>query len=485
MDVTGRSASDRQREAASADDEELDQEKASEHTDASADDGGSAAEDALGLYLRQMGAVPLLKRDQEIELAQRLEKLRNRYRRAALSNWGMIARVIGTFERIQAGLQSLDRTVDVVPSLKLTSERIRWRMPRYLPRLRTLLAAADAEYRRWLRGNVPGVLSRRRRGWWARLKEAVKLAEELSPRIELIDEWTKELEVQAGRTKELRLSGPEGATELSELMLRNQATPEELSGLADVIHGRREAFRKIRRELAEANLRLVVSIAKRYRGRGLAFGDLIQEGNSGLMRAVDKYDYRLGFKFGTYATWWVRQAVTRALADHGRMVRVPCHQVTALTMIDRIRGELSIRLGREAAEEEVAAAMGISVDELRVLSVAGRPPVSLHEGLGGDEDQPWVDFLIDRASATPGESADQHLLRERVAESLKVLAPRDREVLELRYGLRDGHAHTLDEVAQSMGVSRERIRQIEARALERMRQPDRRDRLSGFSGVAS
>jgi RNA polymerase primary sigma factor len=481
MDITVRhtSAGD---PAAHSSDETLDEEAEAAATTEASDDGGGSAEDALGLYLRQMGAVPLLKRDQELALTKRLENVRGRYRHAALASWAVITRVVELFEEIQAGRRSLDRSVDVVPSLKLTSARIRRRIPRHLPRLRELVATSQVEFRRWLRGAVPSVLSRKRREWCRRLREAIKLAEELSPRIELLDLWSAELEATAAEMRKLRYEHPEEQTRLRELVLDYQATPAELAGLAYSVNRRREAFRKLRRELAEANLRLVVSIAKRYRGRGLSFNDLIQEGNSGLMRAVDKYDHRLGFKFGTYATWWVRQAVTRALADHGRMVRVPCHQVTTLTAIDRVRGELATKLGREAAEEEVAAAMEISADELRVLSVAGRPPVSLQEGLGGDEDQPWVDFLTDRHTSGPGESADQRLLHERVTESLKVLSPRDREVLELRYGLKDGHGHTLDEVARMLGVSRERIRQIEARGLDRLRQPDRRDRLAGFSG---
>lgn len=483
MDVTAQSSSTER--STDIDNDEVDTE-----TDATAaaeahSDGTGSAEDALGLYLRQMGSVPLLKRDQELVLTKRLESARRRYRRAALANWAVIGRVIEMFETIQAGARSLDRSVDVVPSLKITPARIRRRMPRHLARLRELLGTAHVEFRRWLRGTVPGLLSRRRRDWRLQLREAMKLAEELSPRIELLDLWTQELERDASRMEALQHGDAEAEVQLRELMLQYQAAPAELTGLTRVLHQRRETFRKIRRELAEANLRLVVSIAKRYRGRGLSFSDLIQEGNSGLMRAVDKYDHRLGFKFGTYATWWVRQAVTRALADHGRMVRVPCHQVTTLTTIDRVRGELATKLGREAAEEEVAAAMEISAEELRVLSVAGRPPVSLQEGLGGDEDQPWVDFLTDRHTAGPGESADEHLLRERVAESLRVLAPRDREVLELRYGLKDGHSHTLDEVARMLGVSRERIRQIEARGLDRLRQPDRRERLSGFNNGAA
>jgi RNA polymerase primary sigma factor len=394
------------------------------------------ADDALGLYLHQMASTPLLSRRQELELAQRLERLRSRYRHAVLWNWSVIAQVVDTFELIQAGRLSLDRSVDVISGLGLTSESIRARLPRNLRRLHELLAG--------------------RRGR-RQLREAVVLAEELSPRTELLDQWANDLRRQAGRT-------------------------DRLSRQVRVLNQRHDLYLQARRELAQANLRLVVSIAKRYRGRGLPFGDLIQEGNGGLMRAVDRFDHRLGFKFGTYATWWIRQGVTRALADHGRTVRVPCHQVSVLTTIDRVRGDLTTRLGRAPVEEEVARALKITQEELRALCVAGRTPLSIDEVFAGDEENSWASFISTPDEFGPGEEADQHLLRERVAEVLRSLTPRDREVIELRFGLKDGKSRTLDEVGHILGVTRERVRQLEARSLLRLRQPERRDRLSEFAG---
>jgi len=259
--------------------------------------------------------------------------------------------------------------------------------------------------------------------------------------------------------------------------------PEELQRLLEVLRARRAAYQKVRRELAEANLRLVVSIAKRYRNRGLAFSDLIQEGNRGLMRAVDKYEHRLGFKFGTYATWWIRQGITRALADHARTVRVPCHQVGTLAAIERVRGELSVAIGREPTVEEIAAVLGVSAEETRSLRLVGRHPVSLHEPLGWDGERALEDFLGDPSTSNPGQTVDHHLLRERIGEVLRSLAPREREVIELRFGLKDGHPRTLDEVAKVYGITRERIRQIEARGLLKLRQPLRSQRLAGFADV--
>jgi RNA polymerase primary sigma factor len=197
------------------------------------------------------------------------------------------------------------------------------------------------------------------------------------------------------------------------------------------------------------------------------------------MRAVDKYDHRLGYKFGTYATWWIRQGVTRALADHARTIRVPCHHVPLLAAIDRVRGELQLRHGREPSEDEVAAALRIKPEELRTFTAVGRPPLSLDEAFAGDKEHAWVQVLGDSGAPGPGEGADQALLRERVDEVLRALAPRDREVIELRFGLKDGRARTLDEVARALGVTRERVRQIEARGLERLQQ--RRERLVAFN----
>src|SRR5213080_3586660 len=233
----------------------------------------------------------------------------------------------------------------------------------------------------------------------------------------------------ADRQKEVRL-----VKQLRDLMLEAQSTPEELSLLARVLDSRWTIYQKARSELAEGNLRLVVSIAKRYRGRGLAFGDLIQEGNRGLMRAVDKYEHRMGFKFGTYATWWIRQGITRALADHARTVRVPCHQVGTLAAMERIRGELAASTGREPTIEQIAASLGVSTEETRSLRVVSRHPVSIHEPLSGEGERALGDFLDDPGAVHPGEMVDQHLLRERIEEVLRSLTAREREVIELRFG---------------------------------------------------
>ncbi|HTU20676.1 MAG TPA: sigma-70 family RNA polymerase sigma factor [Gemmataceae bacterium] len=453
-----------------------------------------APDDALGLYLRQMGAIPLLSRDQELALAERLELKRRRYRHAAMMSWRTLACIVDTFERVRAGQLALDPTIDVVTTLGLSRERILQRMPHNLRTLHKLIDAADADFRNLRAGSSASQQHRMRRDLWRRLRKAVRLAEELSPRIDLLDRWSDELRglsrqmIQLERQKDAgdrssadRERRTKAAKQLRDLTLEVRTSSDDLAKLVRVLEHRRVEYQKARRELAEGNLRLVVSIAKRYRSRGLPFSDLIQEGNRGLMRAVDKYEHRLGYKFGTYATWWIRQGITRALADHARTIRVPCHQVGTLAAVERVRGELSIQQGREPTVEEIAAVLGVTAEETQSLRVVSRHPVSLHEPLGGDGERALEDFLDDPDATNPGQQVDQHLLRERIAEVLRSLTPREREVIELRFGLRDGQPRTLEEVARAYGITRERIRQIEARGLLKLRQPLRSQRLAEFA----
>jgi RNA polymerase primary sigma factor len=444
-------------------------------------DDAFSADDTLGVYLQQMGAVSLLSRQEELELAGRLERARRRYRHAALCNWSVLARVVETFEQIRVGQLSLERTIDVVPSQGLDAERVRARLAGHLAKLRRLVEEASAGFVRFLGSRTPAARDRLRREQRRRLRQAVALAEGLSPRTELLDHWVEGLKCQAAQIGETARANQQ---QLRSLLLEVRALPEELAGLIEVLARRRAVYQQARSELAEANLRLVVSVAKRYRGRGLPFADLIQEGNSGLMRAVDKFDHRLGYKFGTYATWWIRQGVQRALSDTARTVRVPCHQVSLLGAMERVRGELLAEHGHEPTLDQIAAVLKIKPAEAGALRVAGRHPVSLNDALEGGDEQTMQDFLSDTHTENPGQVADQHLLKERLAEVLSSLAPRDREVIELRYGLRDGRPRSLDEVAEQFGVTRERIRQIESRGLSKLRQDDRRERLTGFVDIA-
>ncbi len=455
-----------------------------------------APDDALGLYLRQMGAIPLLNREQELALAEQLEMRRNRYRHAALSSWRTLLRVVETFERVGQGQLALDPTIDVVNTLGLSRENILKRMPFHVRTLRHVIDEADTDFRELQRATSGVARGRLRLKLWRKLCKARKLAEELSPRIDLLDHWTDELRVLSQNMTALANQAEAGGNsasdrerrskahkQLRELTIDARSMPEELAMLSRVLESRRRLYQKARRELAEGNLRLVVSIAKRYRSRGLPFSDLIQEGNRGLMRAVDKYEHRLNYKFGTYATWWIRQGITRALADHARTIRVPCHQVGTLAAVERVRGELSIQQGREPTVEEIAAVIGVTAEETQSLRTVARHPVSLHEPLGGDGERALEDFLDDPDATNPGKAVDQHLLRERIAEVLRSLTPREREVIELRFGLRDGQPRTLEEVARAYGITRERIRQIEARGLLKLRQPLRSQRLAEFAEV--
>ncbi|VTS08180.1 sigma-70 family RNA polymerase sigma factor [Tuwongella immobilis] len=452
----------------------------------------SGPDDALGLYLRQMGAIPLLKRNEEIELACKLESLRMRFRAGTFLTAMIGQRVVQMFEKVQAGELTFDPTVDIVASLDLKRDQILSRLPKHLPLIKDLLATEREQFQLLLANPACDNRSTLQRERIRRLRAIAKLIWELSPRTELLERWVDEVTDRADEMKRLlKWHGVEKResekTKLSDSIHESctQATllPEELLALARILQQRRRAFQKVRRKLAEANLRLVVSIAKKYRNRGLPFADLIQEGNRGLMRAVDKYEHRLGFKFGTYATWWIRQGITRALADHARTVRVPCHQIGMLAAIERVKNEMTAEHGREPTVEEIAEKLGVDAEETRSLRVVGRHPVSLHEPMGGDGERALEDFLSDHGTPTPGENVDQRLLRERIHEVLRSLAPREREVIELRFGLKDGTPRTLDEVARVYGITRERIRQIEARGLLKLRQPGRSQRLEEFTDV--
>jgi RNA polymerase primary sigma factor len=457
-----------------------------------------APDDALGLYLRQMGAIPLLNRDQEVALAKRLEMRRSRYRHAAMASWRTLDEVVQVFEHVLAEEWALDPTIDVVKTLGLSRDEIMKRMPHNVKTLRRLIEASDADFRTLERASTNAARDRLRRDLYRRLRKAAVLAEEMSPRIDLLDRFVDELAIRArqmtdiqheidgcGRSAADRERCTRLVKQLRDLKLQTRSNPEDLTRLLHVLEHRRKLYQKARRELAEGNLRLVVSIAKRYRSRGLPFSDLIQEGNRGLMRAVDKYEHRLGYKFGTYATWWIRQGITRALADHARTIRVPCHQVGTLAAVERVRGELSVASGREQTVEEIAKVLGVTAEETASLRAVSRHPVSLHEPLGGDGERALEDFLDDPDATNPGQAVDQHLLRERIGEVLRSLTPREREVIELRFGLRDGHPRTLEEVARAYGITRERIRQIEARGLLKLRQPLRSQRLAEFAEVES
>ena len=254
-------------------------------------------------------------------------------------------------------------------------------------------------------------------------------------------------------------------------------TPEEEIELAIRIA---DDDQKAKQRLAEANLRLVVSIAKRYVGRGMQFLDLIQEGNLGLIKAVDKFDYTKGFKFSTYATWWIRQAITRAIADQARTIRIPVHMVETINKVKKTNSQLLHKNGRDPSAEEIAAELDMPVEKVREILRVAQEPVSLETPIGEEEDSHLGDFIPDDEAPAPADAASMLLLKEQLNDVLKTLTPREAKVLALRFGLEDGHPHTLEEVGSEFGVTRERIRQIEAKALRKLRHPSRSKRLKDF-----
>ena len=277
-------------------------------------------------------------------------------------------------------------------------------------------------------------------------------------------------------TKDININDPVRMY-LKEIGRISLLSPEEELELSEKVASGDEYAKN---KLAESNLRLVVSIAKRYVGRGLLFLDLIQEGNIGLMKAVDKFDSDKGYKFSTYATWWIRQAITRALADQARTIRVPVHMVETINKMVRIQRQMTLELNREPSDEEIAKKMGISVDKVREVIKISQEPVSLETPIGEEDDSHLGDFLKDESSLSPEEYTENEILKEEIKEVLQTLQPREQEVLELRFGLIDGTCHTLEDVGKRFSVTRERIRQIEAKALRKLRHPSRAKKLKDF-----
>ena len=306
-----------------------------------------------------------------------------------------------------------------------------------------------------------------------------------SEKIELVEDMEKELEEIEVSKEELEdLSVPEGINidDHVKMYLKEIGKVDLLSAEEETELARRMAERdeEAKKKLAEANLRLVVSIAKRYVGRGMLFLDLIQEGNLGLIRAVDKFDYTKGYKFSTYATWWIRQAITRAIADQARTIRIPVHMVETINKLVRVSRQLVQELGREPTPEELAKGLNMSLEKVREISKISQEPVSLETPIGEEEDSHLGDFIPDDDAPAPSEAASYVLLKEQLVEVLKTLTAREAKVLKLRFGLIDGRQRTLEEVGREFKVTRERIRQIEAKALRKLRHPSRSKKLKDF-----
>ena len=458
------------------------------------------SDDPIRMYLSQMAEIPLLTREEEISLAKKIEVTRKRFRRTVLSCDYAMQVAVQTLARVHRGDLPFDRTIKVSLTERLTKEQIQARMPHNLATLSHLLATNKRDFAQLIRKSASReerLLARR--AFLRRRRKCLQLVEEMSLRTRRVQPLMKQLEEFSQRMDEIRnclhaigsdpLRKDERANlrrELRDLLLLTQESPRSLRKRCQTFRAQFEAYEQVKRQLSSGNLRLVVSIAKKYRNRGLSFLDLIQEGNTGLMRAVDKYEYRRGFKFSTYATWWIRQAITRAIADQARTIRIPVHMIDVLSKLRNIQKRLLQEYRREPTTEEVARRAGLSMDEVKRVLDIGRHPVSLDRPVGDGDDCSFGEFIEDSSSDNPARSANNGILREKIEGLLKTLTYREREIIRLRYGLGDGYTYTLEEVGRIFRVTRERVRQIEAKAVRKLQHPVRSQQLAGFlRGVAS
>ncbi len=451
-------------------------------------------DDPVRIYLMQMGEIPLLTRSEEIAAARRIEKSRTRFRHNMLATDYVLQAAMGLLEKVRDGSLRLDRTVEVSVTNVKAKKHILALLEPNLHTLRHLLTQNRKDFAVAINKSQP---QETRRQAWRRLTvrraKAVRLIEELGlrtqrllPLLEKLREISQRMNVLSTELQELR-SQPEAAGRVdelrSELRYLMRITLESASTLNRRVGRTRamqEEYDAAKRGLSAGNLRLVVSIAKRYRNRGLSFLDLIQEGNTGLMRAVDKFEHARGYKFSTYATWWIRQAITRAIADQSRTIRVPVHMIETMSKVRCVTRQLVQANGSEPTVEETAQAAGLSIDETTCVLQMSRQPLSLDQPVGDHDDSYFGEFLQDYREDDPLYDMNQDLLKSRIADVLSALNYREREIIRLRYGLADGYAYTLEEVGKIFSVTRERVRQIEAKAVRKLQHPVRSRKLSGF-----
>lgn len=454
----------------------------------------SMTSDPVRLYLSQMCQIPLLNREQEIALAKKIEITRRKFRRAVLGNDYALRHTVEVLRKVAAGILPFDRTIKVSLTEQLTKEQISGRLPTNLGTLDHLIEQNRRDFQTVVRkSTTEGAKAMCKLQYQRRRNKSLVLVEELSlrsrrviPLMRQLEQFSQRMDYLSERIADLREKGTQPLEldrclgELRQLIMTTQESPRSLRRRVEEFRKSYKEYEAVKRQLSSGNLRLVVSIAKKYRNRGMSFLDLIQEGNTGLMRAVDKYEYRRGFKFSTYATWWIRQAITRSIADQARTIRIPVHMIDMLSKLRQAQKVLTHEFQREPTAMELSEFLNLQIEDVQRVMDIGRGPVSLDRPVGEGEDNFLGEFLKDPSSDNPARNANNGILRDRIDSLLKTLTYREREIIRLRYGLTDGFSYTLEEVGRMFKVTRERVRQIESKAVAKLQNPVRAGMLEGF-----